>query len=64
MIQLSMTALRLNSSPMEGSAKLTADPMNGVRKDAKAVTVSTERLSSFSVILRCDGQPGRPPGRQ
>lgn len=32
---------------MEGSARLTDEPMNGVRNDANAVTDSTDRLSSF-----------------
>jgi len=39
-IQLSSTALRLNSVPIAGRATFSEDPMKGVRKEARLATQS------------------------
>jgi hypothetical protein len=41
-------ALALRSLPIEGKARLTADPRKGVRNAAKAATSITDRLNVFS----------------
>jgi|GEM_PF-4315244 len=69
--QVSPSAPSANSWPMAGSATLTAEPMNGVRK---AATVEAMRTSFLSVaesvagccvacVMRCGRQGAKPPPR-
>jgi hypothetical protein len=44
-------ALALRSLPIAGNARLTAEPRNGVRNAANAVTIMTDRLNVFSEAI-------------
>ncbi len=50
--QLNKTASIANSLPIEGSAILTEEPINGVRKEAIAATSNAEFFMSSVIFTR------------